>query len=121
MTNDNNSNAIIGADTDNLRMVSQQLRTALETLENQRKLLVEVRAAARAEAALGTKTHTPAPIYSPILSALDTAVDKIDTAINQFHANVSGDATALTTIADQLDQSTTSAAQQAARVAGGNT
>lgn len=107
-----NNNAIISADLDNLRRVSQQLTTALESLETQRKLLTDVRAAARAEAAHGTKANTPAPIYSPILTALDTAVEKIDAAIAQFHANVASDAAALTALADKLDDATTSAAQQ---------
>lgn len=110
---------IVAANFDALRGVSQQLTGTLETLEGHRKQLIEVKAAARAEAAVGSKTGSPAPILSPLLTSLDTAIAKVDTAIAAFKNNVGADAAALSKLANDLEEATRKGAQQATQAANG--
>ncbi len=107
-----NAQPIISADFETLRTTAQQLNTSVEALEEHRKALDKLRADAKAEASVGTKTGSPAPVYSPLLQSLDAALDKIGRAIEQFQSNVASDAAALTKLANSLEQSTARGAQQ---------
>lgn len=119
MTEGTNNQAITAANFDALRAVSQQLTGTLESLEGHRKQLVEIKAAARAEASVGSKTGSPAPILSPLLTSLDTAIAKVDTAIAAFKNNVGADAAALSKLANDLEDATRRGAQQATQAANG--
>ena len=90
MSEGKTNQAIISANFDNLRGVAQQLNGTLETLEGHRKQLVDIRTAARTEASVGTKNGSPAPILSPLLTSLDTAIAKVDTAIAAFNGKEFG-------------------------------
>lgn len=119
MSEGKTSQAIISANFDNLRGVAQQLNGTLETLEGHRKQLVDIRTAARTEASVGTKNGSPAPILSPLLTSLDTAIAKVDTAIAAFKNNVAADAAALSKLADDLEEATRKGAHAATQAANG--
>jgi len=109
----------IAANFDNLRGVAAQLNGTLETLEGHRKQLIELKNVARAEASVGTRSNSPAPIMTPLLTSLDTAIAKIDTAIAAFKNNVAADAAALTKLADDLEETTRKGANNATQAANG--
>ncbi len=106
MTDGKNNPTTIAANPDNIRATTGQLTNSLESLENVRKQIVDIKHTAMVEASAGTKSNSPAPIFSPLLSSMDKALAIIDEAISTFKKNVSADADALNKLADGLEEST---------------
>lgn len=117
MTDGKNNPTTIAADLDNVRAVAGQLTNSMESLEGVRKQLAEIRSAAMHEASVGTKSNSPAPVMSPLLNSLNTALTKIDTAITTFKKNVGTDAEALSKLADGLEETTNRGARNITQAA----
>lgn len=117
MTDGKNNPTTIAADLDNIRAVSGQLTNSVESLEGVRKQLADIRNAAMLEASVGTKSNSPAPVLSPLLNALNSALAKIDEAIATFKKNVGADAAALNKLADGLEETTNRGARNITQAA----
>ena len=84
-----------------------------------RKQIIDIKHAAVVEASVGTKSNSPAPILSPLLNSMNTALAKIDDAITTFKKNVGADAEALMKLADGLEETTKRGAQNITQTAHG--
>lgn len=118
-SDDKTNSTTIAANLDNVRGVAGQLHNSLELLEGVRKQIADIKHAAVVEASVGTKSNSPAPILSPLLNSMNTALAKIDEAISTFKKNVGSDAEALRKVADGLEESTNRGAQNITQAARG--
>ena len=119
MTDGKNNPTTIAANLDNIHAVSGQLTNSLESIENFRKQIVDIKHAAMVEASVGTKSNSPAPIYSPLLSSMEKALAIVDEAISTFKKNVAADAAALSKLADGLEETTNRGAHNITQAAHG--
>jgi hypothetical protein len=108
------SPARIAADIPTLRNVAAQLASAAEEAAGLQPHIKELRAAVRREAAANTADGNAAPIFSPLLQALDTVIEKVDGNFDQLHKNLAGDAESLKKQADDLERTDHGHGQQIA-------
>lgn len=98
-----NENANIKANIPTLRSVSAQLASVAQDIEALMPDIKGIHSAALKEASTNTVDGGPAPMYSPLLTALAQVTQKVGANVGQLHQNVAGDAAALAKLADDLE------------------